>query len=98
MAFGDEFDSSKIGTFDMVGFCVHTDIPPRLIKNELSSIIVNIKKNIGTIKDETLSICDEEEIKFLESLVENILETCKKHKDMIQTLVDDYKIYKKEYE
>ena len=98
MAFGDEFDSNKIGTFDMVGFCVHTDIQPRLIKNELVSIIVNIKKNIGTIKNETSSICDEDEIDFLESLEKNILETCKKHEDMIQPLIDDYKIYKKEYE
>ena len=98
MAFGDEFDSNKIGTFDMVGFCVHTNIQPRLIKNELSSIIANIKKNIETIKNETLSLCDENEINFLESLEKNILLTCKKHENMIQTLVDDYKIYKKEYE
>ena len=94
----DEFDSNKIGTFDMVGFCVHRNIQPRLIKNELSSIIANIKKNIETIKNETLSLCDENEINFLESLEKNILLTCKKHENMIQTLVDDYKIYKKEYE
>lgn len=98
MAFGDEFDSNKIGTFDMVGFCVHTNIQPRLVKNELISIITNIKKNIKIIKDETLCNCDENEINFLESLEKNILETCKKHEDMLQTLMDDYKMYKKEYE
>ena len=50
MAFGDEFTANKIGAFDLVGFCVHTDIQPRLVRDELLSMIENIIKNIKLIK------------------------------------------------
>lgn len=97
MAFGDEFNSKKIGTFDMVGFCVHTDIQPRLIKNEFSQIVTNIYKNIEIIKDEMVGFCDNDELEFIEQLKENILETCKKYEFIFDNLVKDYKEYKQEY-
>ena len=65
MAFGDEFDSKKIGAYDMVGFCVHIDIQPRLIKNEFKLIVNNIRKNIGIIKNDMLGLYSDNEIKFL---------------------------------
>ena len=97
MAFGDEFDANKIGAFDLVGFCVHADMQPRLVKNELLNIIENINKNIKTIKDDLLNFCSKEEIDFLNSLENNILKTCEKYKDMIQSFLEDYKEYKDEY-
>lgn len=97
MGFGDEFNSSKIGAFDLVGFCVHTDLQPRLVKNELLNIIKNINKNIGTIKNNLLNTSTKEELDFLNSLEDNILKTCKKYEQIVQTLVEDYKEYKDEY-
>ena len=96
-AFGDEFDSKKIGTYDMVGFCVHSDIQPRLIKNEFKLIVNNIRKNIGTIKNDMLGSYNDNEIEFLEKLESNILDTCKKNEDIFKTLDSDYKSYKDEY-
>jgi serine/threonine-protein kinase HipA len=97
MGFGDEFNANRIGGFDLVGFCVHTNIQPRLVKNELLNIIKDIKKNIKTIKDSLSNSCNKEEIDFLNSLEKNILKTCEKYKDMIQSLAEDYKEYKDEY-
>ena len=97
MAFGDEFDSKKIGTYDMVGFCVHTDIQSRLIKNEFKLIVNNIRKNIGTIKNDMLGSYNDNEIDFLEKLESNILDTCEKYEDIFKTLGSDYKSYKDEY-
>lgn len=97
MAFGDEFDSKKIGTYDMVGFCVHTDIPPRLIKNEFKLIVNNIRKNIGIIKNDMLGLYSDNEIKFLEKLESNILDTCKKYEDIFKTLDSAYKSYKDDW-
>ena len=97
MAFGDEFVANKIGAFDIVGFCVHADIQPRLVRDELLSMIENIIKNIKTIKSDLLNSCDIEEIDFLNSLEKNILETCEKYKNVVQSLIYDYKEYKDEY-
>lgn len=97
MAFGDEFDSKKIGTYDTVGFCVHTDIQPRLIKNEFKLIVNNIRKNIGIIKNDMLCSYSDNEIKFLEKLESNILDTCKKYEDIFKTLDSDYKSYKDDW-
>ena len=97
MAFGDEFDSKKIGTYDMVGFCVHIDIQPRLIKNEFKLIVNNIRKNIGIIKNDMLGLYSDNEIKFLEKLESNILDTCKKYEDIFKTLDSDYKFYKDDW-
>ena len=94
MAFGDEFDSKKIGAYDMVGFCVHIDIQPRLIKNEFKLIVNNIRKNIGIIKNDMLGLYSDNEIKFLEKLESNILDTCKKYEDIFKTLDSAYKSYK----
>ncbi|MDD2888552.1 MAG: HipA domain-containing protein [Aliarcobacter sp.] len=97
MAFGDEFTANKIGAFDLVGFCVHTDIQPRLVRDELLSMIENIIKNIKLIKSDLLVSYDIEEIDFLNSLEKNILETCEKYKNIVQSLINDYKEYKNEY-
>ena len=97
MAFGDEFVANKIGAFDLVGFCVHADIQPRLVRDELLSMIENIIKNIKTIKSDLLNSCDIEEIDFLNSLEKNILETCEKYKNVVQSLINNYKEYKNEY-
>ena len=97
MGFGDEFNANKIGAFDLVGFCVHTEMQPRLVKNEFLNIIESINKNIKSIKDNLLSSCNIEEITFLNSLENNIFKTCEKYKEMIQSLVEDYKEYKDEY-
>ena len=97
MGFGDEFNANKIGAFDLVGFCVHTEMQPRLVKNEFLNIIESINKNIKSIKDNLLSSCNIEEITFLNSLENNILITCEKYKDMIESLIEDYKEYKDEY-
>lgn len=98
MAIGDEFDSKKVGSYDFVGFCVHTQIQPRLIKNEFTSIVRNIRKNIISLKNETLSFCNDKEIDFLENLEKNILDTCKKYENIFESLVEDFKEYKSEYE
>ena len=97
MAFGDEFDSKKIGIYDIVGFCVHIDIQPRLIKNEFKLIVNNIRKNIGIIKNDMLGLYSDNEIKFLEKLESNILDTCKKYEDIFKTLDSDYKFYKDDW-
>ncbi len=97
MAFGDEFDSKKIGAYDMVGFCVHIDIQPRLIKNEFKLIVNNIRKNIGIIKNDMLGLYSDNEIKFLEKLESNILDTCKKYEDIFKTLDSAYKSYKDDW-
>ena len=97
MGFGDEFNANKIGAFDLVGFCVHTEMQPRLVKNEFLNIIESINKNIKSIKDNLLSSCNIEEITFLNSLENNIFKTCEKYKDMIESLIEDYKEYKDEY-
>ncbi len=97
MAFGDEFVANKIGAFDLVGFCVHADIQPRLVRDELLSMIENIIKNIKPIKSDLLNSCDIEEIDFLNSLEKNILETCEKYKNVVQSLINNYKEYKNEY-
>ncbi len=97
MAFGDTFESNNIGTFDMVGFCVHTNIQPRLIKSEFLSIVKNIHKNIGLIKKEIQLRCNNNEIEFLEKLETNILDTCEKYDDIFKSLDKAYKTYKKEY-
>ncbi|WP_418185962.1 HipA domain-containing protein [Aliarcobacter vitoriensis] len=97
MAFGDEFDSKKMGTYDMVGFCVHTDIQPRLIKNEFKLIVNNIRKNIGIIKNDMIGLYSDNEIKFLEKLESNILDNCKKYEDIFKTLDSDYKSYKDDW-
>ncbi|WP_066152717.1 HipA domain-containing protein [Aliarcobacter cryaerophilus] len=97
MAFGDEFDSKKIGIYDIVGFCVHIDIQPRLIKNEFKLIVNNIRKNIGIIKNDMLGLYSDNEIKFLEKLESNILDTCKKYEDIFKTLDSAYKSYKDDW-
>ena len=97
MAFGDEFTANKIGAFDLVGFCVHADIQPRLVRDELLSMIENIIKNIKLIISDLLVSYDIEEIDFLNSLEKNILETCKKYKNIVQSLINDYKEYRNEY-
>ena len=97
MAFGDTFESDNIGAFDMVGFCVHTDIQPRLIKSEFLSLVKNIRKNIGLIKKEIQLKCNNNEIDFLEKLETNILDTCEKYDDIFKSLDKDYKTYKEEY-
>lgn len=97
MAFGDTFESSNIGAFDMVGFCVHTDIQPRLIKSEFLSIVKNIRKNVGLIRKKIQLKCTNNEIEFLEKLEKNILDTCEKYDDIFKTLEKNYKIYKEEY-
>ena len=97
MAFGDEFDSKKIGIHDIVGFCVHIDIQPRLIKNEFKLIVNNIRKNIGIIKNDMLGLYSDNEIKFLEKLESNILDTCKKYEDIFKTLDSAYKSYKDDW-
>ncbi len=97
MGFGDEFNANNIGAFDLVGFCVHTDIQPRLVKNEFLNIIESINKNIVKVKDNLLSSSNTEEIDFLNTLENNILNTCEKYKEIIQSLVEDYKEYKDEY-
>ena len=97
MAFGDTFESNNIGAFDMVGFCVHADIQPRLIKSEFLSLVKNIRKNIGLIKKEIQLKCTNNEIEFLEKLETNILDTCEKYDDIFKTLEKNYKIYKEEY-
>ena len=97
MAFGDEFDSKKIGIYDIVGFCVHIDIQPRLIRSEFKLIVNNIRKNIGIIKNDMLGLYSDNEIKFLEKLESNILDTCKKYEDIFKTLDSDYKFYKDDW-
>lgn len=97
MGFGDEFNADNIGAFDMVGFCVHADIQPRLVRSELLNIIKVINKNIKTIKDSLSNSCNKEELDFLNSLENNILKTCEEYKEMVQSLVKDYKEYKDEY-
>ena len=97
MAFGDEFDSKKIDAYDMVGFCVHIDTQPRLIKNEFKLIVNNIRKNIGIIKNDMLGLYSDNEIKFLEKLESNILDTCKKYEDIFKTLDSAYKSYKDDW-
>ncbi len=97
MAIADEFDSTKIGSFDIVGFCVHTDIQARLIKNEFTVISTDIRKNIKEIKDEMITFCTPKEIEFLEALEKNILETIKKYENIFENFVEDYKEYKNEY-
>ena len=97
MAFGDEFDSKKIGIYDIVGFCVHIDIQPRLIRSEFKLIVNNIRKNIGIIKNDMLGLYSDNEIKFLEKLESNILDTCKKYEDIYKTLDSDYKFYKDDW-
>ena len=67
---------------NLVGFCVHADIQPRLVRDELLSMIENIIKNIKPIKSELLNSCNNEEIDFLNSLEKNILETCEKYKNV----------------
>ena len=97
MAFGDEFDSKKIGIYDIVGFCVHIDIQPRLIRSEFKLIVNNIRKNIGIIKNDMLCSYSDDEIKFLEKLESNILDTCKKYEDIFKTLDSAYKSYKDDW-
>ena len=97
MAFGDEFDSKKIGIYDIVGFCVHIDIQPRLIRSEFKLIVNNIRKNIGIIKNDMLGLYSDNEIKFLEKLESNILDTCKKYEDIFKTLDSAYKSYKDDW-
>jgi serine/threonine-protein kinase HipA len=97
MAFGDTFESNNIGAFDMVGFCVHTNMQPRLIKSEFLSLVKNIRKNIGLIKNEIQLKCTNNEIEFLEKLETNILDTCEKYDDILKSLDKDYKTYKEEY-
>ena len=97
MAFGDEFDSKKIGIYDIVGFCVHIDIQPRLIRSEFKLIVNNIRKNIGIIKNDMLGLYSDNEIKFLEKLESNILDTCKKYEDIFKTLDSAYKSYKHDW-
>ena len=82
---------------NLVGFCVHTDIQPRLVRDELLSMIENIIKNIKLIKSDFLVSYDIEAIEFLNSLEKNILETCEKYKNIVQSLINDYKEYKNEY-
>ena len=81
----------------MVGFCVHIDIQPRLIKNEFKLIVNNIRKNIGIIKNDMLGLYSDNEIKFLEKLESNILDTCKKYEDIFKTLDSAYKSYKDDW-
>ena len=81
----------------MVGFCVYTDMQPRLIKSEFLSLVKNIRKNIGLIKKEIQLKCTNNEIEFLEKLETNILDTCEKYDDIFKSLDKDYKPYKEEY-
>jgi serine/threonine-protein kinase HipA len=60
-------------------------------------IVNNIRKNIGIIKNDMLGLYSDNEIKFLEKLESNILDTCKKYEDIFKTLDSAYKSYKDDW-
>ena len=92
-SYGEEFDPKDIGEYAMVDFCKSIEIHPRLFKQEFSSMVKNIKKNIKNLQKQIAEDCTEEEKIFLASLVENIGQTVLKYEPIVNDFTNLYKEY-----
>lgn len=97
MAIGDEFNPKELGAYNLVGFCVQTDLSPRLVKNEFDTMVKKIEKHIIAVSASMQSHGNSEKA-FIDEMRNQILTVIAKMKEDFGMLISAHKDYREDFE